>query len=144
MITLPPLFVVTGCVKVEGGETRKQHQERQEDGSYRVTGTRNVSDSGRKGHTLATHYMRLLSTIEVLKTPFGHLVTPQSLSKVKVLIGHAAQAVVQFNEGATNGCRLWNCMVWESLDGNRRAAVEGWLSAHADDVGIQKVLEALA
>lgn len=132
MIDLRPLIVVTGTVRIEGGEKNTVRQQR---GSSRRTGDGTklvvvhevrISDDRKKADVVTTGYARRVQHIRILKTPFGSLVDPKNLDKVKTMLDKASAAVAEFNR-AHSSTRLSNCMLWEPLKGNRLDAIRGWI-----------------
>lgn len=132
MIDLRRLIVVTGTVRIEGGEKNTVRQQR---GSTRRTddGTKlvvvhevRISDDRKKADVVTTGYARRVQHIRILKTPFGSLVDPKNLDKIKEMLAKASAAVSEFNR-AHKATRLSNCMLWEKLDGNRLDAIRGWI-----------------
>jgi len=132
MIDLRSLIVVTGTVRIEGGEKNTVRQQR---GSTRRTddGTKlvvvhevRISDDRKKADVITTGYARRVQHIRILKTPFGSLIDPKNLDKVKTMMVRASAAVADFNR-IHKATRLSNCMLWEPLKGNRLDAVRGWI-----------------
>lgn len=132
MIDLRPLIVVTGTVRIEGGEKNTVRQQR---GSTRRTddGTKlvvvhevRISDDRKKADVITTGYARRVQHIRILKTPFGSLVDPKHLDKVKEMLSKASAAVAEFNR-THKATKLSNCMLWEPLKGNRLDAIRGWI-----------------
>jgi hypothetical protein len=132
MIDLRPLIVVTGTVRIEGGEKNTVRQQR---GSTRRTddGTKlvvvhevRISDDRKKADVVTTGYARRVQHIRILKTPFGSLIDPKNLDKIKEMINKASAAVAEFNRGH-KATKLSNCMLWETLKGNRLDAIRGWI-----------------
>jgi hypothetical protein len=134
---LRPLLVVTGTVHVEGGEqnTLETLTEPAARGRERmvITQEREITRDRRRANVIATGYMRRLRKMQLSRTPFGHLVDPARRDELQVMINAATKDVREFNGTARNGCRLANCMVWEILRGNRRAALEGWFTRQVRD-----------
>lgn len=132
MIDLRPLIVVTGTVRIEGGEKNTVRQQR---GSTRRTGDGTklvvvhevrISDDRKKADVVTTGYARRVQHIRILKTPFGSLVDPKNLDKVKEMLARASAAVADFNRNHS-ATKLSNCMLWEQLKGNRLDAIRGWI-----------------
>jgi hypothetical protein len=138
VIDLRPLIVVTGTIRIEGGEKNTVRQQR---GSTRRT------DDGRKlvvvhemritndrlrADVITTGYARRVQRLRILKTPFGALVDPGHLDKVKAMLTRATADVAAFNTTHTRS-RLANCMLWEPLRGNRLDAVRGWIDRQIAD-----------
>lgn len=132
MIDLRPLIVVTGTVRIEGGE---KNTVRQQEGSSRRSGDGTklvvvhevrISDDRKAADVVTTGYARRVQHIRILKTPFGSLVDPKNLDKIKAMIAKASAAVAEFNR-EHKATKLSNCMLWEPLRGNRLDAVRGWI-----------------
>jgi len=138
VIELRPLIVVTGTIRIEGGE---QNTVRQQRGSTRRTDNGQklvvvhevrVTDDRRKADVITTGYARRVQRLRILKTPFGHLIDPKNLDKVKAMIARATADVARFNDEYERS-RLSNCMLWEPLRGNRLDAVRGWIDRQLAD-----------
>lgn len=150
MVHLRPLIVVTGTIRLDGGETGRV---RKRPGSTRRTSNRDgdtvvvvreiqITDDRRGGDTVATGYARRLTRMCLLRTPFGALCDPKDLPRVKdIFFMRATQDVAAFNKTHTNTV-LSNCYVWEELAGNRLEAVRGWIDRQVRD-GDEKVIEVL-
>lgn len=132
MVDLRSLIVVTGTVRIEGGEKNTVRQQR---GSSRRTddGMKlvvvhevRISDDRKAADVVTTGYARRVQHIRILKTPFGSLVDPKNLDKIKGMIARASATVAEFNR-AHKATRLSNCMLWEQLRGNRLDAIRGWI-----------------
>lgn len=131
---LRPIIVITGSIRVEGGDKRvaTQAEESSDDRVVRqtVTQTREVTKDRRRANVVSTEFMRHVRLLRVINTPFGGLVDAERLKDVKDLLARAALAVATFNKengpGAT--AHLTNGMLWEPLRGNRLLAVENWLA----------------
>lgn len=141
MLKLKPLLVVTGTIRVGGGEkntVRQQEATTKDRGDHlqvTITQHRSVSKDRMRGNVISTAFMRRLRGLRALKTPFGSLCEIARLRDVKVLLDEATAAARDFNATVSpdSGCRLSNCMLWERLTGNRLAAVEGWLARQIAD-----------
>lgn len=146
MLKLKPLIVVTGSIHVEGGEKNTIRSTAESHGRARQTliHTRQISQARRDGNTIATSTSRKFKGLRIARTPFGSLVDPARSDELHAFLSAATQDVSEFNKAhKSSDCVLTNSMVWERLKGNRLAAVEGWLSRHADDTAIKKVLDQL-
>lgn len=140
MVDLRPLIIVTGTIRVEGGETnqvRKQagSQRRTADGrGTKATVVRDVSitDDRLKADVITTGYARRLQRLRIVKTPFGALVDAKSLDRVKMMLQRASADVIEFNS-AHKRSKLSNCYLWERLSGNRLEAVRGWIDRQLVD-----------
>ena len=134
MVELRPLIVVTGTIRIKGGETG--HVRRQP-GSTRRTPAKNgdklvvvrevqISDDRRDADVIATGAARRLTRLCIMRTPFGVLCDPKDLPRIKDMITRAIQDVAKFNDEHTRAA-ISNCYVWERLAGNRLECVRGWL-----------------
>ena len=133
---LKPLLVVTGSIHVEGGDTHtvRQKASSKNGSNIAIDHTRKITPDRKAGNVIATGYMRRLSRLRVLKTPYGSLLDPAKLPLVKELLANATRDVTTFNSAhAGSTTRLTNCLLWEHLRGNRLAAVEGWIMRGVDD-----------
>lgn len=132
MIDLRTLIVVTGTVRIEGGEKNTVRQQlgssrRTQDGMKLVVVHEvRISDDRKAADVVTTGYARRVQHIRILKTPFGSLVDPKNLDKIKAMLSKASAAVAEFNREHT-ATRLSNCMLWEKLGGNRLDAIRGWI-----------------
>lgn len=144
MIDLRPLIIVSGTLHVEGGLSKSVRTEKSPKGARRVviTEERTVSKDRRAGNVVAAGYMRRVRELNILRTPWGALVDPANLDKIKDTIGQATVDVAAFNR-THEKCRVGNTMIWEHLKGNRLEAVIGWIDRKLRD-GDQEVKDALA
>lgn len=139
MVELRPLILMTGTIHAEGG---KRHKTQRGSSSTEATGDnqtlstftqkREISKDRRAADVITTTYMRKLRGLRILRTPYGTLIDPARLTEVKAMIDEAAADVVAFN-GHSKTCQLSNCMLWEPLKGQRRAAVQGWIARKLAD-----------
>ncbi len=131
---LRPIIVITGSIRVEGGDKRvaQRREESSDDLIVRqtVTQTREVTKDRRRANVVSTEFMRRVRLMRVINTPFGGLVDAERLKDVKELMTNAAEAVAEFNagHGVDATARLTNGLLWEPLRGNRLIAVESWLA----------------
>lgn len=122
MIELRPLLIVSGTFHVEGGKTR--------------------TDPERKaGNVLAAGYFRHMRDLTILHTPWGRLVDPANLTKVKDAIAQATIDASRFNRAHTR-CRMENTTLWEHLRGNRLDIVIAWVDRKLRE-GDQEVQDAV-
>jgi len=128
----PPYIVVTGTVRVQGGETRKMSSSRNGDHEIVARLHKIVTDAKRRGDVVAARYMRRVKELRVVKTPFGSLVHTDQLGDIKQMISEANREIEAFN-ATEEGTALRNCIVWEPLRGNRLQAVKLWCADHPDD-----------
>lgn len=133
MLTLKPLFVLTGTLRIEGGKTGKQTDapiaDKAPKGKQRIhtAVTRVVTDDRRRGDVIVSDYLRRIKRLRLLKTPFGTLIEPLHLGELKGLLDEITKSSAAFNESSKT-CELTNCLLWEPLRENRKAAVEGWVA----------------
>lgn len=131
---LRPIVVITGNVRVEGGDrhsVRQSSTNENDSGATQVlTHTREVTKDRKAANVVSTEFMRQVRLLCTIKTPWGSLVDAVNLAAVKDLISGATRAVAEFNTrvGAQATSRLTNALLWEHLKGNRLAAVEGWFA----------------
>lgn len=149
MVKLRPFLVVTGSVRVEGGDHHEfeRNSHRHSAGAEQITSTqkRRVHPDRRAANVVSTGFMRRLDRMRALKTPLGNLVDPIQLPQLNTLLRDASDAVAAFN-AAHAGCKLTNCMVWEQLQGNRLIAVSRWIEQRiaAGDTTIESALRSAA
>jgi hypothetical protein len=128
---LRPLYVITGTLHVEGGDTTKvKSTPAQTTGKKEhmtVVHERTITEDRRKGNTVATHYSRKIKHMRTLKTPWGTLLQPTHINDFRELMNEVAKEVAAFNREYTT-CSLVNSYVVEKLNGPRLAAIEGWLA----------------
>src|SRR5580704_8806766 len=123
MIELRPLLMVMGTLHVESSGPR--------------------TDKDRKaGNVLAAGYFRRIRELTILHTPWGRLMDPVNLRKVKDLIAQTTIDVASFNVSHSK-CHADNTTVWGHLKGNWREAVIGWVDRKGRD-GDVEVRDALA
>jgi hypothetical protein len=134
VVELRPLIIVTGRIRTEGGESdrvRKQpgstRRTRSGDGhKVVVVHEKVVTDARRKADVITTGYARRFQHLRLLWTPFGALVDPKDLDKVKGMLLRASTDVAEFNRTYKES-QLANCYLYERLAGNRLEAVRGWI-----------------
>lgn len=131
MPRLRSFIVLTGTIHVEGGEKHTSERASGDVGAAEVTTvrTRAISRDRRKANVVIVDYARRLRKLCFLRTGFGILIDPARLSEVKEMCNSATQDIAAFNKDAQD-CRLANGYLWEPLEGNRKAAVEGWIAYH--------------
>lgn len=123
MIELRPLLIVSGTTHVESDRPR--------------------TDKDRKaGNVVAAGYFRRTRELTILHTPWGRLVDPANLVKVKDVIAQATIDVAKFNRRHSQ-CRVENTLVWEHLRGNTRDAVIVWVDRKLRE-GDAEVRDAMA
>lgn len=134
MIELRPFIIVTGRIRTEGGESdrvrRQPRARRTKEGDGRrivVVHEKIITDARRKADVITTGYARRVQHLRVLWTPFGALIDPKNLDKVKAMMLRASTDVAEFNRTYEGGTRLANCYLYEKLAGNRLEAVRGWI-----------------
>lgn len=130
------LVVVTGSIYVEGGEksTRRDLTERGKNrDKIRVVQDREVSHDRRQALSIAAGYHRKFQRLRLLRTtPLGTLYDASTLAELKTLFLDLTKRASDFNKDSVE-CRMLNCLVWEPLVGNRKAAFEGYLARRAAD-----------
>jgi hypothetical protein len=141
MVELRPMIVVTGTLHVEGGLTRERTKSRVKGPRVTVTEDLDISKDRRSGNVVAARYLRRLSGLKVLHTPYGILVDPRYLDKVKDTVAQATIDCQAFNRWHAK-CKLLNTMVWEHLKGNRLDAITAWIDRRSRD-GDESVTAAL-
>lgn len=150
MVDLRPLIVVTGTIRIKGGETGHV---RKQPGSQKRTGSGDgdklvvvrevqITDDRRGADVICTGYARRLTRLSILRTPFGALCDPKDLPRIKDMITRAAQDVSSFNHTHKRSA-LSNCYLWERLAGNRLESVRGWIDRQVMDKD-DEVTEAVA
>jgi hypothetical protein len=146
MLHLKPLIIITGTLHVEGG--LKSQRRASSAGTKQRNGTRttivqdrDVSEERQRAHVIFSTYSRQIKALRLIKTPFGVLVHPNRLRDVQALLVGMTKTAAVFNQ-STKLCKIENCLVWEELVGNRKAALEGWLARRRfdGDAGIIKAL----
>lgn len=113
MIELRPLLIVFGTLHVEGGRSR-------------------VDKERKAGNVIAAGYFRRTRELTILHTPWGRLVDPANLRKIKDVIAQATIDVAHFNV-KHDKCYVENTLVWEHLKGNLRDAVTVWVDRKVQD-----------
>ncbi len=124
---LRPMIVLTGSFHVAGGE--RTASERVSDAARKQV--KEITSDRRRANVHLANSARWLKTFKVMRTPYGLLVEPTELAALKDMLLKLSKVAAEFNASSTT-CRLSNDLLWEPLAGNRRAAVEGWLSRQRD------------
>lgn len=134
MVDLRPLIVITGTLRVEGGERTKTASKVSGNGHKveQVT-VRNVTTDRRAANVIATNYIRRLRKLIILRTPYGALADKSNFEALNTMLNAASVDVARFNETKRN-CSITNTLVMERLEKNRLNAVVGWVVANADDL----------
>jgi hypothetical protein len=144
MVELRPLIVVTGTVRVGGGETNTVQETSGTSTKLTVVTKREVSPDRRAANVITTDYMRRLRQIGLLRTPFGVLFSVKQLPDVKQLQIDAGKKIAEYNQGCVRRrvCKLSNCVIWETLQGARAVAVAAWIEERiaAKDPAVRRVL----
>lgn len=134
MPKLRPLIVVTGTLRVEGGQTHKakQSSETKPGGREKLTivQDRELTPDRRAGNSKSTTCTHRLKTMSILRTPYGLLVDIERLTELRGYLHEIGLEVAEFN-AKSKSSKLMNCVLWEPLSGNRLAAVEGWIERQA-------------
>ena len=143
MVELRPLIIVSGTLHVEGGLSKSTRVSKKADTTKVVTTEeRTVSKDRRAGNVVAASYMRRMAVLKILRTPWGALVGPEEIDKLKAMVAQASAEVTSFNKLHTK-CKLANTMVYEPLEGPRREAISAWVARKARE-GDEEVKTALA
>jgi len=127
------LVVVTGSIYTDGGEksTRRDRTRKGPDfDTVEVTQSRVVSKGRREAATITASYHKRFKKFRLLRTPFGSIYEQSALLKLKDLILAVTKTAVEFN-AKVDDCRMYNCLLWEPLVGNRQASLEGYLARRA-------------
>lgn len=135
------LLVVTGTIRIEGGEQNKVVRHR----GSRVVLTRRVSDDRKAADVITTDYMRRLRGIALMRTPYGVLVATDRRGELDDLLVLTDGKIRAYNAASrSRACHVTNCVVVEELRGARLKAVEAWLRARrgADRVAAEQLLAA--
>lgn len=142
MVELRPLIVVTGTLHVEGGFKRARTKPAGATGAAKQTITEDVrvTSDRRAGNVVAARYLRKLRDLKLLHTPYGILVDPAHLDKVKDTISQSVVDRGEFNR-THKSCQVDSTLVWEHLRGNRLDAVTAWVERRARE-GDEKVISA--
>lgn len=138
---LRSLVVVTGTVRLSGGETSEQSTAA--DGRGRVVMQRKVvSPDRQKALSIVSAFLKKIGRLALLRTPFGLLLDPDDvLTSLKPLLEDVDGKIKDFTAHAqSTQCTLINAVVWEPLAGNRKARIEAWLDAHAADPDVAAFL----
>jgi len=133
-VNLKGLFILTGIVRVEGGDAHTARQtstkrKKREGADEKITivHKRIVTADRRAANVISTDYMRRARRLRVLQTPYGGLVLPANLPALQEMIASATKDVAEYNATPDRSAVLSNCLLWEPLAGNRLAAVQGWM-----------------
>jgi hypothetical protein len=147
MLDLRPLIVVSGTVHVEGGEKNKVRATNLTTNGTRqeIVVDRSVSQDRKAANVIVTDYWRRLKAISLLRTPYGVLLDPQRLDDFKAVLAHTAEKILDFNTSRRGSTRLTSHVLWEPLEGKRRAAVVEWVQVKrgAKDVAVTKAFKEL-
>jgi hypothetical protein len=132
MVDLRPLILITGTLRVEGGEKNRVRNEdsTRAGNSVHVVVDRTVSKDRRAANVIVTDYMRKLRGIVILRTPYGTLLDPVRLDEFKQLMAVVLRRIADYTS-VPRRTRLTNCVLSEKLAGQRQAAIAGWLAAEA-------------
>jgi hypothetical protein len=144
MVELRPLIVVTGTLRVEGGLKRARTKAKAKGSQIMVTESLNIGEDRRAGNVVAARYLRKLAGLKILHTPFGSLVDPKNLDRVKDTISQAMIDCQAFNR-AHEKCKVMNTMIWEHLRGQRLDAIIAWVDRRVreGDDSVTAVLSSL-
>lgn len=133
---------------MEGGETstiRRVH--RIGDGGDKSTALhdRVVTDDRKKAVVIVTDYMRKVRKNRLAKTPFGSIFDDNggvARAYLLALMEQANSSAIFFNK-TSSSCKIWNCMVWEPLAGNRLKSLAYWYHHHEHSKRAKAVLRAI-
>jgi hypothetical protein len=130
MVDLRPLILITGTIRVEGGEKNRVRNEdsTRAGNTMKVITDRTVSKDRRAANVIVTDYMRKLRGIVILRTPYGTLLDPSRVEEFKQLMAIVLRRIADYT-AETRTTRLTNCVLWEKLSGQRQAAIAGWVAA---------------
>jgi hypothetical protein len=144
MVELRPLIVVTGTLRVEGGLKRARKKATTKGAQIMVTESLNIGEDRRAGNVVAARYLRKLAGLKIVHTPYGSLVDPENLVRVKDTIAQATIDCQAFNREHEK-CKVSNTMLWEHLRGMRLDAITAWIDKHMreGDEDVTKVLARL-
>ena len=145
VIEIKPFFVVTGNLKIEGGETTHiEHSSEDPSGKSTQVRQRQKSPMRPRGASMVVQASRKLLALSVLRTPYGVLVDPSEGKNVQKLLMTLTREAREFNAESPD-CRVTNYYLLEGLTGPRKAAVEGWIAKQkaAGDPEIKDLLPKL-
>lgn len=147
MLELRPLLVLTGNIRVEGGEKVKSQQtepdiERGKE-HFSVVRETTITKPRRRGNVIVTDFWRRLRAIRLLHTPMGHLIDPEKKNKLNEIIAHTDNKISEFNRDVPDTCRVYNCLIVEKLSGVRQAKTAGWIATHTRVKEIKDILDQL-
>lgn len=144
---LRPLIVVSGTVHVEGGERNKVRATNLTTNGTRqeIVVDRSVSQDRKAANVIVTDYWRRLKAVSLLRTPYGVLIDVARLDDFKKLMAHVAQKILEFNTSRKGSTRLTSYVLWEPLEGKRKAAVVEWIQMKrgAKDTAVTKAMKEL-
>ncbi len=152
-MNLKGLFILTGIVRVEGGDAHTARQtsarRRKKEGAdekITIVHKRVVTADRRAANVVSTDYMRRARRLRLLQTPYGGLILPANLQALQVMIAEATKDVAEYNAVEGRSAVLSNCLLWEPLTGNRLAAVQGWMQRQLmrGDEEVRAAINALA
>lgn len=130
MVDLRPLILVTGTLRVEGGEKNRVRidDSTREGNNMQVVVDRRVTKDRAAANVIVTDYMRKLRGMVILRTPYGTLLDPVRLPEFKALMTTFDRRIAAYSS-VKRGTRLTNCVLWEKLSGQRQTAISGWVAA---------------
>lgn len=129
MLDLRPLIVVSGTVHVEGGEKNRVRATNLTTNGTRqeIVVDRSVSQDRKAANVIVTDYWRRLKAISLLRTPYGVLLDATKIDDFKKVLAHTAGKILEFNTSRRGSTRLTSYVLWEPLEGKRKAAVAEWI-----------------
>lgn len=145
MIEIKPFFVVTGTLKIEGGETTHiEHASEDPSGKETQVRQRRKSPTRAKGASIVVQASRKIKALSVLRTPYGSLIEPHEGKNVQKLLITLTREAREFNASSPD-CQVTNYYLLEGLAGPRKLAVEGWIAKQkaAGDLEIKDLLPKL-
>jgi hypothetical protein len=144
MLRLRPLVVLTGTPHVEGGVTSKRRKPAaaRNKKTAVITEDLEITPDRKRANVIAVDYSRRLRKMAILRTPLGLLIDPSKLPVLLELSSRLTRDAIAFNRTSTT-TEITNCWLIETLVGQRRAAIEGWVARRLAK-GDKKVLAARA
>lgn len=144
---LRPLLVVTGTIHVDGGASTEilgESDSVKKDGVEQksISQKRTITTDRRAANVITTNCLRQIRKAAILRTPFGTLFPLANKKTIKKMLDDMSKAVADFNKHSTT-CELVNTFFLDKLEGDREAALSGWLSKRVDKPEIQEVLSQL-
>lgn len=116
---------------MEGGESSTIRRVRQDSTEKRTSlHDRVVTEDRKRAVVIVTDFMRKVRKNRLAKTPFGSIFEAATgHAYLAALSEQATSSAIHFNKQSTT-CKIWNCMVWEPLAGNRLKSLTYWYHHH--------------